>query len=128
MLVFSNEPERRKTLLSFASWIHADPQVVTDPDEISIAGNSEDAALVLMPFRIGSGKIVGAYQTDIDDLAGRGMVVALVLAAEDIDLDADPEEGKPGEVAAALDALTDAGSRVDQAEKEAEGARKKAEE
>lgn len=108
--------------------IHADPQVVTDPDERSIAGNSEDAALVLMPFRIGSGKIVGVYQTDIDDLSERGMMVALVLAAEDIDLDADPEEGKHGEVAAALDALTDAGSRVDQAEKEAEGARKKAEE
>ena len=108
--------------------IHADPQVVTDPDELSIAGNSEDAALVLMPFRIGSGEIVGAYQTDIDDLAGRGMMVALVLAAEDIDLDADPEEGKHGEVAAALDALTDAGSKVDQTEKEAEAARKKAEE
>jgi len=108
--------------------IHADPQVVTDPDELSIAGNSEDAALVLMPFRIGSGEILAAYNTNIDDLAGRGMMVALVLAAEDIDLDADPEEGKPGEVAAALDALTDAGSRVDHAEKEAEAARKKAEE
>jgi hypothetical protein len=81
-----------------------------------------------MPFRIGGGEIAGAYQTDIDDLAGRGMMVALVLAAEDIDLDADPEEGKHGEVAAALDALTDAGSRVDQVEKEAEAARKKAEE
>jgi hypothetical protein len=108
--------------------IIADPQVVTDPDDLSIAGNSDDAALVLMPFRIGGGEIAGAYQTDIDDLAGRGMMVALVLAAEDIDLDADPEEGKHGEVAAALDALTDAGSRVDQVEKEAEAARKKAEE
>jgi len=108
--------------------IHADPQVVTDPDERSIAGNSEDAALVLMPFRIGSGGIVGAYQTDIDDLAGRGMMVALVLAAEDIDLDADPEEGKPGEVAAALDALTDAGKKADQLEKEAAEVRKNAEE
>ena len=108
--------------------IHADPQVVTDPDERSIAGNSEDAALVLMPFRIGSGGIVGAYQTDIDDLAGRGMMVALVLAAEDIDLDADPEEGKPGEVDTALDALTDAGKKADQLEKEAAEVRKNAEE
>ena len=108
--------------------IQAEPQVVMDPDGLSIARNSGDAAMVLMPFRIGGGEIAGAYQTDIDDLAGRGMMVALVLAAEDIDLDADPEEGKHGEVAAALDALTDAGSRVDQVEKEAEAARKKAEE
>ena len=108
--------------------IQAEPQVVMDPDELSIGANSGDAAMVLMPFRIGGGEIAGAYQTDIDDLAGRGMMVALVLAAEDIDLDADPEEGKHGEVAAALDALTDAGSRVGQVEKEAEAARKKAEE
>jgi amino acid transporter len=108
--------------------IDADPQVVTDPDERSIATNSEDASLVVMPFRMGSGKILGAYNTDIDDLAGRGMIVALVLAAEDIDLDAEPEEGKHGEVAAALDALTDAGKKAGLLEREAAEARKMAEE
>ena len=108
--------------------IDADPQVVMDPDEGSIASNSGDAALVLMPFRIGRGQILGAYNTDIDDLAERGMMVALVLAAEDIDLDAEPEEGKYGEVAAALDALTDAGNKVHQAEKEAAEAGKRAQE
>jgi len=108
--------------------ISADPQVVTDPDERAIAENSGEAALVLMPFRIGSGEIVGAYNTVIDDLAERGMRVALVLAAEDIDLDAEPEEGVHGEVAAALDALTDAEKKTSQAEKEAEALRLKAEE
>jgi amino acid transporter len=108
--------------------IDAAPQVITDPDERSIATNSEDASLVLMPFRMGNGEILGAYHTDIDDLAGRGMMVALVLAAEDIDLDAEPEEGKHGEVAAALDALTDAGKKAGRLEKEAAEARKKAEE
>ena len=34
-------------------------------------------------------------------------IVSGVLAAEDIDLDAEPEEGKQAEVAAALDALAD---------------------
>ncbi len=108
--------------------IEADPQVVTDPDERSIAQNSGDGALVLMPFRIRGGLIEGAHNTDIDDLTERGMMVALVLAAEDIDLDAEPEEGKHKEVAAALDAMTDAGDRAEQAEKEASNARKKAEE
>ncbi len=108
--------------------ICADPQVVTDPDEGAIVGNSGEAALVLMPFRIGSGGIVGAYNTDIDDLAERGMRVALVLAAEDIDLDAEPEEGVHGEVAAALDALTDAEKKASQAEKDAAVFREKVEE
>ena len=80
-----------------------------------------------MPFRIGNGEILGAYGTDIDDLAARGMMVALVLAAEDIDLDAEPEEGKPGETAAALDTLKAAETKANQAEKVAVEARKKAE-
>lgn len=108
--------------------IDADPQVVADPDPLSISQNSENAALVLMPFRIGSGKILSAYDTDIDDLAERGMRVALVLAAEDVDLDAEPEEGKHAEVAAALDALKESENKVIRAEKEAAEFRKKAEE
>jgi hypothetical protein len=108
--------------------ISADPQVVTITDEHSIEQNSKDAALVFLPFRIGSGKIQGAYETNIDELASLGMRVALVLAAEDIDLDAEPEEGVHGEVAAALDALTDAEKKASQAETEAEAFRLKAEE
>ncbi|MCG6877566.1 MAG: amino acid permease [Deltaproteobacteria bacterium] len=108
--------------------IDADPQVVSDPDPLSIVQNSENAALVMMPFRIGSGKILSAYDTDIDDLAKREMRVALVLAAEDIDLDAEPEEGKHAEVAAALDALKESENKVIRAEKEAAEFRKKAEE
>jgi hypothetical protein len=45
--------------------------------------------------------------------------VALVLAAEDIDLDAEPEEGKQAEVAAALDALADTEEKARKAEKAA---------
>ena len=55
------------------------------------------------------------------------MRVALVLAAEDVDLDAQPEEGKYAEVAAALDALKETENRAVQADKEAAEARKKAE-
>ena len=108
--------------------ISADPQVVAVPDEHAVAENSRDAALVFLPFRIVSGKIQGAYQTDIDNLAELGMRVALVLAAEDIDLDAEPEEGVHGEVAAALDALTDAEKKARQAEKEAAAFRERADE
>ena len=119
--------KKRLTLMLEEIRIDADPQVVADPDPLSIVQNSEDAALVLMPFRVAGGKILGAYHTDIDDLAERGVRVALVLAAEDVDLDAQPEEGKYAEVAAALDALKETETRAAQAEKEAAEARKRAE-
>ena len=54
--------------------------------------------------------------------------VALVLAAEDIDLDAEPEEGDAGEMAPLHDALMDARKKEEKAEKEAEAASDLAEE
>jgi hypothetical protein len=46
-------------------------------------------------------------------------IVSGVLAAEDIDLDAEHEEGKQAEVAAALDALADTEEKARKAEKAA---------
>jgi hypothetical protein len=50
----------------------------------------------------------------------------MVLAAEDIDLDAEPEEGRPQEIAEALDALEEALKRSHETEKNAEKAAKAA--
>jgi hypothetical protein len=55
-------------------------------------------------------------------------VTALVLASEDIDLDAEPEEGKAGEMASARDTLTDAKKNAEKAEQEAAEAIRQAEE
>ena len=49
-------------------------------------------------------------------------VTVLVMAAEDIDLDAEPEEGQAAEMAEALDAVADAEKRVKYAQKEFEAA------
>jgi Skp family chaperone for outer membrane proteins len=54
--------------------------------------------------------------------------VAMVLAAEDIDLEAEPEEGKAAEMATALDHLSDAEKKAQRAEKEAENISKKLDE
>jgi hypothetical protein len=62
----------------------------------------------------------------VEDLLSRLPLATLVLAAEDIDLEAEPEEGKAGELAAALDALTDAENRAKKAQKEAKKAAEKA--
>lgn len=63
-----------------------------------------------------------------EEMLSRLPNVAMVLAAEDIDLDAEPEEGEAGETAALRDALTDARKKAEAAEKEAEEASSLAEE
>ncbi|MBU0769514.1 MAG: amino acid permease, partial [Proteobacteria bacterium] len=63
----------------------------------------------------------------IEKLLSRLPVTAFVLAAEDIALDAEPEEGTAGEMAAAMDALADAEKKSVEAEKEAAKAREIAE-
>ena len=57
-----------------------------------------------------------------EDLFNRLPLTALVIAAETIALDADPEEGEAAERANALDALSDAEKRAQKAQKEAEKA------
>jgi hypothetical protein len=107
--------------------IEADPEIVVGANVDAIAENSGDAALVFLPFRLRGNQLLGPFDNQFDDLIPRLPVVALALAAEDIDLDAEPEEGEAGELAAALDILADAKKRAHEAEKEAAEATQEAE-
>jgi len=114
------EAPDRETMLEMLDnfRIEADPQVVSEPDAQAIVDNSGDAALAIVPFRIGGNRISLPFDTQMEDLISRGPVTALILAAEDVDLDAEPEDGTYGEVATALDALEDARKMAKEAEKE----------
>ncbi|MFQ5904056.1 MAG: amino acid permease, partial [Candidatus Binatia bacterium] len=107
--------------------IEADPEIVEGANVDAIVENSADSALVFLPFRLRGNQLLGPFDNRLDDLIPRLPVVALVLAAEDIDLDAEPEEGKAGELAEALDTLADAKKRAHEAEKEAAEAAEEAE-
>ncbi len=80
---------------------------------------SEDASVVFLPFRMLGYRMVAPFDAEFKDLLPRLPVAALVLAAEEVDLDAEPEEGRAGEMASALDALEDARRKAGVAEKEA---------
>jgi len=114
----------KKTLLDMLNEIRieADPQVIVDTDAHSITTHSKDAALTLIPFRILQKQVCLSFETEIADLISEGTVAALVLAAEDVDLDAEPEDGKPGQMAAALDAVSDARKAAREAGKALTGA------
>jgi len=107
--------------------IEAEPEIIENVNADVIAGHSEHSALVFLPFRLKGDQLVGPFYDQLDDLISRLPIVALVLAAEDIDLEAEPEEGKAGELAAALDALADAEKKAKDAEKEASKAAEEAE-
>jgi len=94
------------------------PQVVGRPSADSIAAYSSDAALVFLPFRLKDNQPLDPFGDPLDPLLSRLPVTALTLAAEDIDLDAAPEEGRAGETAGALDRVKDAEKRLKNANKD----------
>jgi amino acid transporter len=110
--------------------IDAESMVVDQPELASLVDKSRDAALVLIPFSIRPNEIQDPFGGDLNWLLPRLPVTGLCLAAEDIELDADPEEGKPAQAAALIQDLEErrqkharAGKDLDKAEAELEAAR-----
>jgi flagellar biosynthesis chaperone FliJ len=107
--------------------IEAEPIIVTHADIDKLSEYSGDAAVVFLPFRLRGDQITCPIDDRIEEIVSRLPVTAFVLAAEDITLDAEPEEGTAGDMAAAMDALADAEKKAVEAEKEAAKTREIAE-
>jgi len=115
--------------------IEAEPEIIENADADDIVEYSADASLVFLPFRLKENRVVDPFGNPMEDSLFLLPVVAMVMAAKDIELDAEPEEGEAGEKAQVLDALEASQKKEKQAVKEAEKAvnaaetaRKKAEE
>jgi len=123
LLAFGNEKGQPVTIESLQETlkevrIEAEPLIIPESKLDVVVSQSADAGLVFFPFRLKKYEVVHPLGGEIKDLLFHLPVVALVSAAEDIDLEAEPEEGKPGELAKALDALSGAEKRAKEAEKE----------
>ena len=99
--------------------IEADPEIVVGADADIIAEYSADSSLVFLPFRIRDDQVVDPFGSSMGETLFLLPVTAMVMAAEDIDLDAEPEEGEAGEKAEASDALEDAARKAADAAKAA---------
>jgi exonuclease VII small subunit len=107
--------------------IDAEVKVLPEAGRKDMAELSRDASLVFMPFRIREGEALSVSGLKMDEvLKGLG-VVAMVMAAEDIDLEAEPEEGRQAEMACAWDELQKAGKRLSKARRELDAASGEAE-
>ena len=106
--------------------IDAEPEIIEKMNMDAVSRHSAESSMIFLPFRLRRDQLVVLSDMDPDDLISRLPVTALILAAEDIDLDAGPEEGKAGELAHTLDAYTDAEKRSQKLKVEADKASKEA--
>jgi amino acid transporter len=100
--------------------INAEPEMVFNAKPSNVIGYSKGTSLVFLPFRLKGNQPVDPFDRPVEQILTDLPLTALVLAAEDIELEAEPEDGKVAEIAAAADALADAEKRVKTAEKDAE--------
>lgn len=99
--------------------IDAKPVTVDRADAETILDASRDAMAVFLPFRIQGLKLTDPFGGSLERLLPHLPITALVMAAEDIDLDAEPEAGAAGKAADALDTLEERSRRAKELEKEA---------
>jgi hypothetical protein len=99
--------------------IEADPELVFNANMSNIIAYSKNASLVFLPLRLKANQPMDPFDNPVERILSKLPITALVLAAEDIELEAEPEEGKAGEIAAALDARADAEKKALEAEKAA---------
>ena len=102
--------------------INAEPEMVFNAKPSNVIGYSKGTSLVFLPFRLKGNQPVDPFDRPVEQILTDLPLTALVLAAEDIELEAEPEDGKVAEMAAAADALADAEKRMQTAEKDAETA------
>jgi len=102
--------------------IPAEPEIVIDADPEKVTEYSSDASLVFLPFRLRGNQPKGPFGGPLEIILASLPIVALVLAAQDIDLDTEPEEGHAAEMAELLDTLADADKLAELRDREAAAA------
>ncbi|SDZ80741.1 transporter, cation-chloride cotransporter (CCC) family [Desulfuromusa kysingii] len=91
--------------------ITAEAVVVKDCSAATIIASSADASLVFLPLALKEGRIIDSTGEMVDNLLPNLPLVALIVAAQQIDLDAEPESGAAGLLADAEDAVAAAQKR-----------------
>ncbi|MEQ9447888.1 MAG: hypothetical protein RLN70_03165, partial [Rhodospirillaceae bacterium] len=91
---------------------------VPDANTDTLCAKSRDASVVFLPFTIRGGRFSHPFGGQVDEVIDRLPIVLLTLASQDVALDADPDEGEAGEIAAATDALADSAREIERVRKE----------
>lgn len=109
--------------------IQAESRIITHQNENindEMVNESKETSLTFLPFTLKNSLPVDLWGNPMEDLLSRLGITALVMAGQEVALDAEPEEGEAGILAQALDALEQANQRAERAEKLAREAAKRA--
>ena len=98
--------------------ISAEPLLVSDTSPETVVAESSSSTIVFLPFRIQRSMLTDSKGYSLERVLTHLPPTAMVMAAKDIDLDAEPEEGGAGELAQALDNLHDVEKRAAKVEKQ----------
>lgn len=107
--------------------IDANPFIVPDFELDTMIQMSSDASFVFLPFRIRNNQVVDAQGRSLLKLLPYLPMTGLAMAAQDIDLEAEPDTGLQGKVAKAQDELSEAREKYEAAKKVSEQLKEKAE-
>jgi amino acid transporter len=113
--------EEAKAIFS-AARIEAETELVIGAGSESIATHSAGASIVFFQFGIRDGKIVDPFGNDVSAILPNLPMVVMSMAAQDVELDAQPDEGSAAESAALLDRVADVRKRAATAQKQSEEA------
>lgn len=102
--------------------IDAETRIVERLDLEVLMTQSGDATVVFMPIMLRGNRPLDFFGQPVEEILEHLPTVALVLASEDIELDAEPEEGEAGARAAAADRAEEAGDRAAEQKRKAEQA------
>ncbi len=100
--------------------IDAEPVIVSDHSAQTIVEMSSKASLVFLPCRIRENQVLDTQGGSMLKILPYLPMTAMVMAAQDIDLEAEPDTGIQGELAMAEDELSQAEEKYAAAQKESE--------
>ena len=119
----TGHPEAEPVSLMAQARIDAVHETVRDDTPDTVIRISGNASCVFLPFRIRENRIMDANRGEFTRLLPYLPVTALVMAAQGIDLEADPESGALGILARAEDRMNREKDRLKAAQKEEDRAR-----
>ena len=99
--------------------IDAEVRVVESVNADAVVDHSADATIVFLPMRLKGDRPLDPFGGQVEELVSRLPVTALGIAGEQIDLAAEPDEGRQGAVAALLDRAEELEQRAKESEKTA---------
>jgi amino acid transporter len=106
--------------------IDARPEIVVEPDCHAVVKLSVESSAVFLPFRLAEAGPASVYDGPLEEMLHALGITTLVLAAQDIDLDSEPESGEYAQMAEAIDTAEKARKHAEKTEAEAARAAKSA--